>query len=109
MSLIELRQYEIFPGKMNDWVSLMEEEIVPFQTSKGMSILGRYRGEDDDSKYVWLREFESEEQRKSLYEAVYESDHWKDNLLPRVSKLINRETIEVTRLIPLAQTQHSRS
>ncbi len=30
------------------------------------------------------------------------SDHWKENLLPRVSKLINRETIEVTRLIPLA-------
>jgi len=96
MSFIELRQYEIFPGKMNDWVSLMEEEIVPFQFSKGMSILGRYRGEDDDSKYVWLREC------KSLYEAVYESDHWKNNLLPRVSKLINRETIEVTRLIPLA-------
>ena len=100
MSFIELRQYEIFPGKMNDWVSLMEEEIVPFQTSKGMSILGRYRGEDDDSKYVWLREFESEEQRKSLYEAVYESDHWKNNIGPKIPDLMDREKISVTRLEP---------
>ena len=38
----------------------MEQDIVPFQISKGMVITGMYRGEQDDGHYVWLRRFDSE-------------------------------------------------
>ena len=40
----ELRQYNIKPGCMDEWVEFMEQEIVPFQISKGMVITGMYRG-----------------------------------------------------------------
>ena len=56
----ELRQYKIREGKMDAWVEFMETVIIPFQVSKGMVITGSYRGETDDTLYVWTRRFENE-------------------------------------------------
>ncbi len=100
MAFYELRQYHIRPGKMADWLKLMEEEIIPFQASKGMVITASFRGETDDSVYIWLRRFESESERERLYEAVYQSSHWKESISPRVGQLIDREQIKVQRIVP---------
>ena len=94
----ELRQYRTQPGKRQEWVDFMESEIIPFQVSKGMVIIGSFVGEEEDDLYVWIRRFESEAQREALYEAVYQSDHWKDVLSPQVAQLIDREKIVVTRI-----------
>ena len=100
MAFYELRHYRVLPGKMDEWVRCMEEEIIPFQVARGMVIAGSFRGESDDQTYVWMRRFDSEEQREALYAAVYESDHWKDVIAPQVEELIERSTIEVKRLTP---------
>src|SRR5262249_31303634 len=89
--LFELRQYRMRPGKKDAWVKLMEEEIIPFQSEKGMVIIGSWVGEKEDDLYVWLRRFDSEEERVRLYEAVYQSDRWKNDIGPRVGELIDRE------------------
>jgi len=102
--LFELRQYRMRPGKKDAWVKLMEEEIIPFQSEKGMVIIGSWVGEKEEDLYVWLRRFDSEEERVRLYEAVYQSDRWKNDIGPRVGELIDREKIVVTRLTP---TPHS--
>jgi hypothetical protein len=99
MAFYELRQYKIRPGKMDAWVDMMEREIIPFQISQGMVITGSFRGEDDDSVYIWLRRFDSEAQRKELYAAVYESEHWKTEISPRVGEHIDRDAIVVTRIV----------
>jgi hypothetical protein len=100
MAFYELRQYHVRPGKMNEWVKIMEEEIIPFQVSKGMVITGSFRGETDDSKYVWLRRFESEAQREALYKAVYDTDYWKTKIAPRVPECLDREKMVITRIVP---------
>ena len=96
----ELRQYRTHPGKREAWVRFMEEEIIPFQVSKGMVVTGSFVGEEEDDLYVWMRRFDSEEERVRLYEAVYESDHWKSNIASRVPKMIDREKTVVTRIEP---------
>jgi hypothetical protein len=48
--------------------------------------------------------FESEAERKRLYDAVYQSDYWKNEISPRVGDMIDREQIKVTRL---TATPHS--
>jgi hypothetical protein len=94
----ELRQYRMRPGQEENWVRFMEEEIIPFQISKGMVILGSFVGEEEKDLYVWIRRFESEAQREQLYEAVYESDTWKNDIAPRIPDMMDRSQIKVTRL-----------
>ena len=99
MAFYELRQYKILPGKMAAWVDLMETVIIPFQTSKGMVITASFSGEEDDSIYIWMRRFASEEERAALYEAVYESDTWKNEIGPQIPDLMDLSGINVTRLL----------
>jgi hypothetical protein len=104
MAFYELRQYHVRPGRMAEWVKIMEQEIIPFQVSKGMVICGSFRGETDDSTYVWLRRFESEAEREALYKAVYDTDHWKTKIAPRVPDYLDREKMVVTRIVPTAKS-----
>ena len=94
----ELRQYRTKPGQRENWVKCMEEEIIPFQVSKGMVIVGSFVGEKEDDLYVWIRRFDSEDERKRLYEAVYESDYWKNEIAPKVPEMLDRDKIKVTRI-----------
>jgi hypothetical protein len=104
MAFYELRQYHVRPGKMDEWVKIMEEEIIPFQVSKGMVISGSFRGETDDSKYVWIRRFENEAEREALYKAVYDTDYWKTKIAPRVPDCLDREKMVVTRIVPTSKS-----
>lgn len=100
MAFYELRQYKVRPGQMDTWLRIMEEEIIPFQVAKGMVITGSFKGEDDDSVYVWIRRFESEEHRAALYDAVYGSTEWTDGISPRLNDVLDREAMVVTRIEP---------
>ena len=100
MAFYELRQYKVLDGQMENWLKVMQEEIIPFQVGKGMGIAASFRGEDDDSVYVWIRRFENEAERERLYDEVYGSDYWKDDVSPRLSSMLDREAMVVTRLTP---------
>jgi hypothetical protein len=104
VAFYELRQYKVLPDKLQSWVKMMEEEIIPFQVSKGMVITGSFHGETDPSIYVWLRRFETEEQRVALYAAVYESDYWKTQIAPRVPEHLDRSAMVITRMVPTSKS-----
>ncbi len=98
--LFELRQYRIQPGRRDEWVKFMEEVIIPFQASKGMVVVGSFTAEEEPDLYVWIRRFESEEERKELYDAVYQSDVWKNEIAPKTAGMNIREQMVITRLNP---------
>ena len=115
----ELRIYEVFSNKMNEWLNLMENTIIAFQVSKGMVIHGSFvensfdkfylkngiREMDtvkDRNLYIWIRRFKDFEHKKMLYKKVYESEEWVKNIGPKVEKLINRNTIVVHNISPTA-------
>ena len=104
MAFYELRQYFVRPGKMDEWVKIMEEEIIPFQVSKGMVICGSFRGETDESCYIWIRRFNSEAEREAQYKAVYETDYWKTKIAPRVPDILDREKMSIQRLVSTARS-----
>ena len=79
-------------------IKLMEQEVIPFQVAKGMVVVGSFIAQEEDDLYVWIRRFESEEERERLYQAVYDSDHWKNEISPHIGTMLDRETIQVTRL-----------
>ena len=94
----ELREYRTLPGQRENWVRFMEEEIIPFQVSKGMVIVGSFVGEEEDDLYIWVRRFSSEEDREALYEAVYQSDRWVNEIGPKVPEMLDRDKIVVRRI-----------
>ena len=98
----ELREYRCLDGQRDNWVKFMEEEIIPFQVSKGMVILGSFTGQEEDDLYIWIRRFESESERERLYEAVYQSDEWMNNISPKIPEMLDRDKIVVTRIEPTA-------
>jgi hypothetical protein len=100
----ELRQYRMRPGQRENWIKYMEEVIIPFQSSKGMVIVGSFVGQQEDDLYVWIRRFDSEEQREQQYHDVYQSDEWKNRIGPPIGDLIDREQTKVTRLEPTAKS-----
>ena len=98
MAFYELRQYTVLDGQMDTWLKVMQEEIIPFQVAKGMVIAGSFRGEDNDSVYVWIRRFENQEEKVRLYKEVYESKEWIENIAPTVAKYVDRNSILVHNL-----------
>ena len=100
MAFYELRQYRIKDGRMDDWVAFMEKEIIPYQVSKGMVAVASFVAEEEDDLYIWIRRFESEEERERLYEAVYQDPVWTEGMSDRVGEIVDRERIVVTRVQP---------
>lgn len=98
--IFELRQYRIRNGQRERWVTLMEEEIIPFQASKGIVVVGSFVAEKAPDLYVWIRRFDNESERERLYKAVYDDSHWKNVIKPKIDTMLDRETIQVTRLHP---------
>ena len=61
-----------------------------------MVIVGSFTARDEDDRYFWIRRFESEEQRERLYQAVYQSERWQNDISPLVEEVLHRDEIKVT-------------
>ena len=101
MSLVELREYKIRPGKAKEWLNWMKLELLPYQVSQGMVVLETYTYEDEYGElwFVWLRSFESESQRQALYVKTYD-DWWVKEIRPKIFEMIFEESINVRLLKP---------
>ena len=97
-AFFEFRQYRIKDGKRERWVKFMEDKIIPFQVERGMVIAGSWIDPEQPDHYIWLRRFESEEERKALYKAVYEDPLWATEFKPFIDEMLDRSKIVVTRL-----------
>ncbi len=112
----EIRIYKVKPGKMNEWIDFMEEVIIPFQVKKGMVIHGSFtetskdmfllennervmKSYKDSNSYIWIRRFENIEHKNKLYQNVYESNEWINEIAPIVASLIDRNSIIVHNII----------
>ena len=98
--IYELRQYRVKKGKMRQWVKLMEEQIMPFQVSRGMAVPAMFTASKEKDLFVWLRRFRNEAERKRLYREVYEHEHWKKVILPKIEALLYMKKIAVTDMEP---------
>ena len=98
--IYEIRKYTIKHGKRAEWVRLMEEEIIPFQVSKGVVVAASFVSLEDESTYVWIRRFADEDELTELKKAVYQSDAWNSDFVPKIEEMLDQEAIEVMKLMP---------
>ncbi|MEL0624098.1 hypothetical protein V6238_13470 [Marinomonas arenicola] len=102
MKIVELREYKIRPGKADQWITWMRDELLPYQRSQGMRILSTnlYQDENGDEYFIWTREFDDEQQRQAAYADTY-NDWWVNEVRPQVAQLIELDSIKVRQIKPL--------
>ena len=76
MSIVELRQYTLRPGRRDELIDLFERKFVDSQEAAGMTLIGQFRDLDDPDRFVWLRGFPDMESRNRALEAFYFGPVW---------------------------------
>ncbi len=94
--IFELREYRIKTGMRPSWVKLMDEMIIPFQQKMGMSIIGSFTAIEENDLYIWIRGFNSEDERLKLYDKVYGSDYWKKDVRNAMGDMLIKSEMKVT-------------
>ena len=76
LSVLELRQYTLHPGRRDDLIALFEREFVEAQEDCGMQVIGTFRNLDDPDRFVWLRGFPGMAARPDALAAFYDGPVW---------------------------------
>lgn len=74
--VVELRRYELRPGRFDDFVDLFETRFIEPQESGGARILGSFAVEGAPNSIVWLRGFTHLSARPRALEAFYSGPIW---------------------------------
>ena len=77
-TVVEFRPYVTQPGKRDAFVGLFDK-LTPELAAVGQHIHGQFRDVNDPSKVLWLRGYESMEQRGRALPAFYDGPTWKEN------------------------------
>jgi len=75
-TVIELRQYKIFPGKRDQMIDVFDGKLIEGQEAVGMRVLGQFRALDDPNRFVWMREFPNMDARGQALTAFYTGPVW---------------------------------
>ena len=94
----EHRQYRIKPGQRNNWVKYMDEVIIPHAESQGIVVTASFVGQEEEDFYLWVPRFESDAEYERLNKQAYQSDHWKNDIAPRIPDMLDREGTKITRI-----------
>jgi hypothetical protein len=79
LSLVELRQYTLRPGRRDDLVELFDRELVETQEACGMRVLGQFRDLARPDRFVWLRAFADAGARQAALTAFYGGPVWAEH------------------------------
>lgn len=77
VSIFELRQYTLHPGRRDDLIELFEREFVEPQEAVGIRVVGTFRDLGDPDRFVWIRGFADMTTRLAGLEAFYGGPVWR--------------------------------
>lgn len=79
MTVLELRQYTMMPGRRQDFVDLFDREFVETQEALGIEVVAQFTDLDNPDRYVWIRRFPNMEARKASLDAFYSGPVWAEH------------------------------
>ena len=87
--VLEVRIYNILPGKMEAWERFFHDELVAHMEKTGMKVIGAYRSTEKVNQFVWIRKFSSKAGVEKARKAFYGSDLWNNVQKPKARELID--------------------
>jgi hypothetical protein len=95
--IVELRQYTLHAGQREVLIELFEREFVEPQNAAGARLLGQFRDLDDPDRFVWLRGFESMDQRAQALSAFYGGPVWKAHRAAANATIVDSDNVLLLR------------
>jgi hypothetical protein len=77
VTILELRQYTLHPGRRDELIELFEREFVESQEELGARIVGTFRDVRDPNRFVWVRGFPDMSTRRATLAGFYGGSVWK--------------------------------
>jgi hypothetical protein len=77
MTVVELRQYTLAPGRRDELIDLFEAEFVEAQEQCGIHVIGTFRDLADPQRFVWIRSFPDMERRAQSLADFYYGPVWR--------------------------------
>jgi quinol monooxygenase YgiN len=77
VTILELRQYSLRPGRRDELIELFEREFVESQEELGARIVGTFRDLGDPDRFVWIREFADMAARRAALAGFYGGPVWR--------------------------------
>ncbi len=84
--IVEVRVYKVAAGKMDEWERFFHDRLVEPQENAGIKVLTAYRTLGDENLFVWSRQFSSKANMAKERAAFYQSELWKETLLPKLKE-----------------------
>ena len=107
LSVLELRQYTLHPGRRDELIALFEREFIEPQEDLGIRILGTFRDLDDPDRFVWIRAFADMESRPGALSAFYFGPVWQAHREKANATMVDSDDVLLLR--PLGCDQGLRS
>jgi len=85
--LVEIRKYEIEPGRRDEFVDWFETSVLPAMERAGMKILGVFVDVEDPDVFFYLKGFESEAERDRINADFYDGDLWLNTMRDRALEM----------------------
>ena len=97
LSVLELRQYTLHPGRRDDLIALFEREFIEPQERVGARILATFRDLDDPDRFVWLRGFADMAARGDALTAFYGGPAWQAHREQANATMIDSDDVHLLR------------
>jgi quinol monooxygenase YgiN len=79
VTILELRQYTLHPGRRDELIELFEREFVESQEELGARVVGTFRDLGDPDRFVWIREFADMATRLAALTGFYGGPVWRQH------------------------------
>ena len=78
MNTIELRNYLLKSGARDRFIQYFKDHFVESQNALGAYTPGVFRIKDEDDRFLWIRGFDSMQERSRFLPAFYGGEVWKE-------------------------------
>jgi hypothetical protein len=107
LTVLELRQYTLQPGRRDELVALFEREFVEAQEDCGMRVLGTFLDLDAPDRFVWLRGFADMAARADALAAFYGGPVWQQHRDAANATMVDSDDVLLLRPLACDQGLHA--
>jgi hypothetical protein len=100
LGVIELRQYQLRPGRRDELIDLFDDHLLEPQAKCGMRVLGQFRDLDRPDWFVWLRGFTDMARRPSALGEFYYGPVWSQHRAAANATMVDSDDVLLLRPAP---------